>query len=389
MDDLSATANQQPIARRRIHYFSGFDPRGAAHYHRLCREQAAMPQPHGGVLEVGAREKVSPNVSRWHVGWRMQEGVAASVDTEHVFMGWDDVVRAHWSRRPLALAREFVLAYAHMFRHIGALRVWRMYRPAFNAGVLPLIALLGPLLLAGVLTATLGLWGLATGVIAIGAAWAVATRAGLFWLLRIFAFYRRMGIGPVPGLDARSREWVDLVVERQQQDPVDEVLLVGHSVGALVMVATVDALLCDERWRALKQERPTCVLTLGQSFPMVALAPAATALRNALQRLSHHPALRWWDVTARIDPLCFYNLHPLAGSALAHESAAAPVRHTARFMHMYAPHEWSRIRRDKLRAHFLYLMTPTRPGNFSPADVLYGPRSLAQQMAAKGAAPDA
>ena len=53
------------------------------------------------------------------------------------------------------------------------------------------------------------------------------------------------------------------------------------------------------------------------------------------------------------------------------------------------PPRWAHIRADKLQAHFLCLMTPQKPGNFSPLDVLYGPRGLAQQMEDKGGAPHA
>ena len=49
---------------------------------------------------------------------------------------------------------------------------------------------------------------------------------------------------------------------------------------------------------------------------------------------------------------------------------------------MYEPANWARIRADKLQTHFLYLMTPDKVGNFHLADVLYGPRSLPQQVEA-------
>ena len=47
---------------------------------------------------------------------------------------------------------------------------------------------------------------------------------------------------------------------------------------------------------------------------------------------------------------------------------------------MYDPLHWAAIRRDKLQAHFLYLMTPDRPGNFDLIAMLYGPRRFEQQL---------
>lgn len=373
-----------PVRRRRLHYFSGFDPRGAAHYHRLCREQASEPQPDGSQLTVGSRERPSSHSSRWFVHWHSGDGTGPAVETEHLFMGWDDIVRAHWTRGQFELARDFVQTYIHIFRRVGAARVWRMYRPAFKAGALPLALALLPPALAVALGWVAGPWGAFAAILLGLAGWLMAARAGLLWLLRIYTFFYRMAVGPVAGLDQRTRDWVELVIARQTEDPVDEVLLVGHSVGTLVMVDAVDALLQDPRWQALQGGRPTLMLTLGHSVPMVAMASTAAAFRQAVQRLSFHPALCWWDVTARIDPLCFYNLHPLAGSGLAHAGAQWPVLHAARFMHMYEPDAWARLRANKLQAHFLYLLTPQKAGNYSPMDVFYGPRRLADQIAARG-----
>ena len=61
------------------------------------------------------------------------------------------------------------------------------------------------------------------------------------------------------------------------------------------------------------------------------------------------------------------------------------MAHHPKFFQMYEPAHWAGIRPDKLRTHFLYLMTPDRVGNYQPFDVLYGPRPLAAQVARKGA----
>ncbi|MFN3738825.1 hypothetical protein [Hydrogenophaga sp.] len=376
------------LRRRRVHYFSGFDPRGPAFYHRLCRDEAAKPQPQGGHFSVGRRERLSPLNSRWRVQWHAQPDGHPAVDTEHVFMGWDDIIRRHWSRRPGALLREFFGTYAGIAQGVGPMRARALSRTAFLTGILPAVYLLGTLALGALAGALLALligplaWALGAALVA--GLWAFGAKQGLFWLLRIFTFIIRSGRAPLPEMQARAREWADTVIAMQQADPVDEVLLVGHSVGTLVMVDAVDLLLADPRWQALPASQPTRMVTLGQCIPFVALVPSATHLREALHRLSHHPRLMWWDVTARIDPLCFYNVHPLAGSGVPHRGAPQPLRHNAKFFQMYEPARWAHIRRDKLTTHFLYLMTPDKPGNFQPLDVLYGPRTLAEQVQRKG-----
>lgn len=383
-NDMQAT-----VKRRRLHYFSGFDPRGPAHYHRLCREEAGKPQPQGGVVQVGRREKVSRLFSRWHVAWTAGEEAADTVQTEHVFMSWDDVIRANWSRGPWALVREFFQTYQGILRDVGLRRVRQLYDNAFLTGILPGVYLLATLLAGVLLGLLLAPWlGAVVGVLA-GAALVAGlgmygAKKGLFWLLRIFTFIIRMGRAPVPGLDARTQAWADHIIERQQEDPVDEVLLVGHSVGTLVMLGAVDTLLRDPRWTALQAGKRTSMVTLGQCCPFVALVPRAKAFRDTLLRLCTHPQLQWWDVSARIDPLCFYNTHPLARSGVPHAGLAQPVMHNAKFFQMYAPARWAGIRADKLQTHFLYLMTPDKVGNFHWCDVFYGPRTLRHNIERKG-----
>jgi hypothetical protein len=122
------------------------------------------------------------------------------------------------------------------------------------------------------------------------------------------------------------------------------------------------------------------MLTLGQCYPGLTLLPGAEAFRRALLRLSRHPDLAWLDVTARIDPMCFFSIAPLAGTDLAEQAGPLPRRRAASFFQMYHPRHWAAIRRDKLQAHFLYLMTPDRPGNFDLFSMLYGPRPFEQQL---------
>lgn len=384
----TTTTTTTTVARRRLHYFSGFDPRGPAHYHRLCREEAEKAQPQGGVAQVGRREKMSRLLSRWQVTWRASADAPVSVQTEHVFMSWDDLIRAHWSRGPWALLCEFVRTYRGIVSDVGPRRVRQMYDNAFLTGILPAVYLLLTLLLGllagGLLSLGLGPAGWLGGVALVAGLWTYGARKGLFWLLRIFSFIIRMGRGPIEGLTPRAQAWADHIVERQQQDPVDEVLLVGHSVGTLVMLEAVDLLLQDPRWTALQQGKPTTMVTLGQCCPFVALVPRAEGFRAMLQRLCQHPQLQWWDVSARIDPLCFYNTHPLARSGVPHQGLAQPVLHNAKFFQMYESSRWARIRADKLQTHFLYLMTPDKRGNFHWVDVFYGPRTLQHQIAHKG-----
>ncbi len=380
------------LLRRRVHYFSGFDPRGAAYYHRLCEEEAAKPQVQGGTLSVGRRRRMGKLFNHWTVNWQSGGTEAHSVETQHVFMSWDDIIRNHWSKSPWALAKEFWLAYRGIIFDVDLSRVKQIFEGVYMTGVLPGAYLLGSLLL-GILISIVFLslstlmlgpqwlqWALQVFACLSGAGLVVALgvygeRRGLFWLLRIFTYVIRMGRSGIDGAEQRTQLWVEHAIQRQQEDPVDEVLLVGHSIGTLMMVSAVDALLQDPRWQALQHGRKTKVLTLGQCYPFIAMVsrPKAQLFKEALQRLSFQANLLWWDVTAKIDPLCFYRAHPLVKTDVDHSKALMPVLHSASFFKMYTPQSWAVIRQNKLHAHFLYLRTPELAGNFNLFDVLYGP----------------
>lgn len=347
----SSLAPATPVRRRRVHYFSGFDPRGAGHYHRLFSQQGERPQPGGGSITTGARQRIGEMFHRWTVDWQPAAPAAsaddAAVRTEHVFMSWDDIIRRHWSRQPLALLREFVAVQVAMMRDVGLRRVHALYPTALLTALLPLLWLVATLLVGGFVIAAMsalpltalgdtGLVAVATGVgLALsGMLISLGAQAGLFWLMRIYHFILCMGRGQVAGMDERVQEWVEHVIERQSADPVDEVVLAGHSVGTLVMVEAVDQLLRDPRWQALQAGRRTAMLTLGQCYPCLALLPGAESFRHALLRLSRHPDLVWLDVTARIDPMCFFSTAPLAGTELAEQAGPLPRRRAASFFQM-------------------------------------------------------
>lgn len=392
------------VMRRRVHYFSGFDPRGAAYYHRLCEEEFSKPQVQGGVLAVTRRRRVGKLFSQWLVCWSPPANSSCMpVKTEHVFMSWDDIIRSNWSKRPLTLVKEFFQAYRGIICDVDLSRVKQIFKGVYMTGVLPGVFILGSLVVTVLVALGLsqastlllyvvglkGVWHFASWVLVCFVASALVSalvmygeRRGLFWLLRIFTYVIRMGRSGIDGAEQRTQQWIEHVIQRQQKDPVDEVLLVGHSIGTLMMVGAVDALLQDPRWQALKEGQKTKVLTLGQCYPFIAMVarPKAQLFKEALQRLSFHKHLLWWDVTAKIDPLCFYLAHPLVQTDVDHSKALMPVLHSASFFKMYTPQSWAVIRENKLNAHFLYLRAPELAGNFNLFDVLYGPKLLEEHI---------
>jgi hypothetical protein len=149
-----------------------------------------------------------------------------------------------------------------------------------------------------------------------------------------------------------------------------------------MMVDAIETLLRDERWLVLQRGRKTQLLTLGQCYPVISLVrrTKANEFRESLRRLCFSKHLCWWDVTAKIDPLCFYKAHPLVKTEIEYSKAPMPVLHSARFFKMYTAQSWERIRKNKFDAHLLYLRAPELNGNFNLFDVLFGPITFEQHV---------
>lgn len=387
------------VRRRCVFYVSGFDPKGAAHYHGLYRDEALKQAQAGGLeLQVGARKRL-PDGNAWWPVHGVEDGT--EVDTHYEFMRWDDVVRAHWPRDRRQLWRDVFVATFFNLRN-GAL--WRMFQmswpPAFAVFipfvVLTGLLLLGPPLAAGLgwLAATLGRHWLAGVpiVFAVVVLLALAERRldwrfNMYWLIRSFAFTRRQALGRTPDLEARLDAQAKKLAERVASGQDDEVLVVGHSSGAIMAACIVARALQHPSWprgREANARVPALsLLTLGQCIPMLGTLPQASGFRAELAVLAQSRELHWIDFSAPPDASCFALSDPIR--ALGVPAAAARPEHpkllSPRFAEMFEPAGYRALKKDKFRMHFQYLMASARPVEYDYFRITAGSRTLAERFA--------
>ena len=373
------------VRRRRVHYISGFDPRGPVHYHRLYRDEAAKQQAvDEAAIEVGPRTRFGRRQSGWaiHAEWDGQR-----VETDYRFMSWDDIVRKHWIRNPLRLVARGLTGYPIYLATGGLQRARTLSRGAFYSGMLPLVCLLLLLLvMLGVaaagwaignltgLTLAGPLLGFGLALVTGAGGLRLAERFGIFWLLRICIFIYDWGRQGIPGLQQRSREIANAIVAAQREDPVDEVLIVGHSIGSMVAVTVAAELLRDDGEVPAELAGRVGLMTLGQCIPWLGFMPQATAFRAELERLARAESLPWIDVSGPTDPLGFYNVDPIAEAGILGAPPGRPRLVTARFFRMFHFDTYRRLRRDKLRLHFQYLMASELPAEYDYFRITAGPR---------------
>jgi hypothetical protein len=376
------------IGRRLVMYLSGFDPQGPAHYHQLYSTEAAQQAKVGAYsVTVGKRRKAGEHLAWWDVKSQFD---SAEVNTRYEFLRWDDIVRDHWPRGRWALLKRTLFASIAMWRNGVMWQSMKTSWPMFVAIALPgtLIFLLLLLLLSLLSAATaltqnqqpgLAVLGLLTGLPMLAGLGIVAERrTHMAWLMRSLACLVQQGRGKTPTLDNRLDEFAHHLAKQAASQQWDEILVVGHSSGAMMaMIVTA---------RALKQlgpaNPPISLLTLGHCTPLLSYQPEAHGFRAELHLLSQSPHLEWIDYGAPPDGCCFPLINPT--NAPAQLSPAVPNRPkllTPRVAQLFTPNTYQQVRGDKFRCHFQYLMATENQGSYDYFAITAGPLSLAQRHA--------
>lgn len=402
---------QSDAPDRLVFFFSGFDPKSATFYHRLFRNGIAQRNAaHDETLALGKRHRIGRWASVWTSLWRGASsalgGRPVTMRTRVHFMRWDDIVRRHWRRTPMTLARDYWNVYARGLASGVLLRVWRAAPSAFWLAMFPLIVcvlsfvagllIVGGLLFAAGVLATLA--ASAIGLLAGAVLWrAMARWIDCEWLLRLYAFMRQQAIGEVPALDARLDEMaarmVDAVEARMRQPgaaPLKEIMVMGYSSGT-IMAATVLARAMPKLADVVDSRRTNkgttlSLVTLGQCIPIAAEWPGAQRFRSELELLAESSTLTWHDYSSLADRAAFWKTPPWPRPALLKGYQGSPP-----FKAVPGALQFAAMRRDRREIHLQYLRPPRGRGDDEGYDfftLACGPRTLAERHAQSRPAGD-
>lgn len=375
-----------PAFKRKIFYLSGFDPRGARFYQQLYTEQAALYGATAGrTVTVGSRRREPPHSAAWTIRDSAADtdaDAAGGGETDYVFLGWDDVVRAHWVKNPIALLGHSIRAYWNFTRRVDWSIVHQFhsgvkiafYYPGISTIFLPILFML---LLCAPLVGFLG-WGwglLAAAILGTGIALWVVKRIQGFWLLRFIIFNDILARDRLPpDVDARMATFADTIRASLDED-WDEILLVTHSNGSILAMPIMARLLeaCDGRL----PDRFGLV-TLGSSIPLIGARRDSRRFRAQLDQVAQGE-FRWLDVNSVTDGACIAGIDPCIGGPTR---PAGLFQTSPRWFRYCDPQQYETRRRNKYETHFDYLRTFDR---ISPLDYLAissGSRPLAASIAA-------
>jgi hypothetical protein len=387
--------------KRHVYFLSGFDPKGAAYYHALyqaqaCEQAAANPVQQ---IRVGARQRDTQGNSLWKVNAVSSDGSAC--ETTYEFLRWDDLVRQNWPRSIGRLLIDLFFAYRLMWASGEIATVWRLSRKTLVGLAYPLVVLGGGVLL-GLLTGvgvSMGLRGLGVSGLMAGAAGLVMfalllwgtrkleDRLNTTWLVRIFSFSGKQACGQLPALETRLNEVAGQIRQEICANEVDEILVVGFSVGSILGVSALARALADcgrvsQSDQGAQTIQPALsFLTLGHCIPMLGLLPQAQAFRDELGVLAQSTDLHWidfssptdWGSFALVDPVTACRVEVPAGNKVN------PTMRSPRFHTLFTPATYARIKRNKRRMHMQYLMAGELPSAYDYFAITAGTLTLRER----------
>ena len=403
-EDASLPADRR-VRRRRVIYLHGFDPARSERYRRLIeragRDRGETPPE---FTPVGPISEISE-------GWRIRatdEG--RIVETVFEILRYDDVVR-HWRRRaPLVRIWTGLGSWGRFMFGGGWLRCLRFAKGPAALVFHPVLMLLSFVLL-GVGFGRLVGEAMEAYLAAPGwtsqASRAVGAVLG-FWvslrlertffahlMLALFDFLIRLAEDKTPTgrVESRIDAFADRLVEcvaDAEEAKVDEILIVGHSLGGYMAVRTLARAL--ERDVDLAGGRPAVsLLTLGSVGGYVACRGGDGAENYAADvgAVASDPDIAWVDVSAPRDWFSFGLVDPLLMTPAPPAAARSPLVISAKFGRFKADPDDRRTRFRAMGLHMKYLAAPDRKGGFDFFRVVAGRRSLSGFFAGRRDSPKA
>jgi hypothetical protein len=350
---LKLQQNDSPnIGSRLVFHFGGYDPVSPMNtYSRFVRELKRFRQT-WSVTSSASAPLFATDRAKWRI---VSNGPNWRVETDHQLFRWDDIMAGYahrpvWWRLPMGL-----LAFAD-FVAGGALggyarTNWR-YALFFLYPYLLLLMMVLASCYAGELAAcTSGsvAIGIAAGVLAFIAfylgpgRWAYLPIAFDDWI-----FSRSYIRHSDPELERRLDAVADEIISAAGARSVDEILLFGHSLGAVLAVDALDRALRREPDFGSRGPR-LALVTAGSSILKIGLHRAAGRLRDSLARVSRSPGVFWVDYQALTDVMNFYKTDPVRECGL--EPTGRPIIRMVRISHMLEPESYRRVRRNLYRLH--------------------------------------
>lgn len=386
------------IRRRRVYFIEGYEPQGADGFHRMFRREWNRFRATWNVdSDLSGCSNDSDSVASWSVE---TTGPNWQVSTQYEFLRLEHLIRANLA---LPFMMQLLRTARWMVDDIVSGALTRVFRTSWRMGVLLIYSQV--LLLLWIALAVTGGWFAANAIGPPGGpsattfVLAVAFAAGIFALLypvaagmfvnqlnNCWPYLREFARGEPTGFDPLLEHFAERIVAAARANDADEILVVGHSAGAMLALATTQKALARDPDLGRHGPRIS-LITVGSIMPALAMHPAADPLRRTVASIASERTILWADCQSRDDFMNFWEFDPVTGiGADPGDKRCNPQIWQVPVREMIAPEVFAKVRFNYWRMHYQYIMSNDRRASYDYYMFLCGPAPFADWAAQDGSA---
>ncbi len=375
-------ALKMPLKMQRlVVYLPGFDPRGAAFYYRSLKGECKTypnTQYSYGVSELEKKSQLE-GFSTWNLHNGENTTDYFCLDTQLNFSSC-------WQWSSFTLIKKSLQTCAGMLRSGLLTQTWQTSRGMGVTTTYPYVYLFGILFLAATALVLLALSfaqffsvsnNAFNGAMLLAGATFCAASSGLlwkyeahfkvFWILRTLWWCREAAKeGLNKGLERQMHSLAQFIAEKSLSNTYSEIVIVGHSIGSVLLVNVLAELDCFSHDR-----KKIFALTLGNCFPLLSFPREAHWYRNLLFR-SSHLADHWVNVTSPADGAAYFSCDIWKKSLHPETPPILPHKVNPRFHTLYSKEKYKKLKRHKFDYHFLYLLNGEHTNGYNYLDICCG-----------------
>ncbi len=376
----------QSVQRRAVFFIGGYDPKTPdAFFKRLRKEIARFDTLWGYQSAVSSVDQAPDH----EIGLATIETRAAHEDwsttTDFNFLALDNIVLADFARPLPVRLGKYLRAFAD-FVFSGT--AFQFFAKAWRFGLYFLYPFLAIVLFAllgyaavrltahwlGALGWIIGLAVFSVALMVLGKRWSTNH------LMDLWSFSLNFFRGRRPDAEALMQRFAESIVQRVRAGRYDEVILIGHSTGGMLMLDVAARCLAIDQAFSTRAPKVT-ILTLGSTALKAGYHPAAKRFREDVQRLTDDGKLEWVEIQCLTDAINFYKTDPVAEMKLKRaEGRRFPFVRQVRVKDMLLAETYKRVKRNLFRVHYQYVFGNTKPYWYDFFQVCCGPIFLADRV---------
>lgn len=376
----------QSVQRRAVFFIGGYDPKTPdAFFKRLRKEIARFDTLWGYQSAVSSVDQAPDH----EIGLATIETRAAHEDwsttTDFNFLALDSIVLADFARPLPVRLGKYLRAFADFVFSGTAFqffaKAWRFglyfLYPFFAIVLFALLGYAAVRLTAhwlGALGWIIGLAVFSVALMVLGKRWSTNH------LMDLWSFSLNFFRGRRPDAEALMQRFAESIVQRVRAGKYDEVILIGHSTGGMLMLDVAARCLAIDQAFSTRAPKVT-ILTLGSTALKAGYHPAAKRFREDVQRLTDDGKLDWVEIQCLTDAINFYKTDPVAEMKLKRaEGRRFPFVRQVRVKDMLLAETYKRVKRNLFRVHYQYVFGNTKPYWYDFFQVCCGPIFLADRV---------